>query len=129
MKRLICALLLVVACEPVTGPITPGAVEIPAPAGFADTWKRVELCSGLERDFAGMRWYTVPGALDFAYNGGAVWGLYQHPNRITIAEYAMFIEGIPAHEMLHALLATKRIKGHPAEYRAKCAGVVASWED
>lgn len=111
--------------SPTTGAIPDGIVEVSAPANYAALWAKVEHCSGLSRPMTEIHWFQVPGVVDFPYNGARTYGLYQYPNRITLAQMAGEWDDHVEHEILHALLAQLKLKeDHPAEYfKVKCGFV------
>lgn len=118
------ASILFVACENSTAVAWPaGAIPMVTPAPYALWWRVTESCSGLNGDFAKVRWYTVPGASEFVVNGITYQGVwYANTNRIVIADHSMLEGQLVRHEMLHALLQSIT---HPPEYFLdKCAGIV-----
>ena len=114
-----------VACGSATGPLPKGALPLdPPPVIYSVYWSEVEQCAGQNGDFAGTRFYYVPGDGGFPVGGSAdVVGVWQpETNSITLAQYVMDNPLVVRHEMLHAIL--KRTD-HPAQYFAdQCAALV-----
>ena len=100
-----------------------GVVAYVPPAIYASWWQLTERCSGRIGDFAGVRWYFVPGAASFNLEGQSVAGAwYSAGNRIVIAADYVDDGDLVRHEMLHALL---QAGGHPrGAFLGSCGDIV-----
>jgi hypothetical protein len=127
VRRMLVAALIgsvLTSCEVPTAPLPEGAVPYaPYPPQMSFWWQQVEECSGLRGDLSQVRFYIVPNASTFQWQGQEVIGLWiQRGNRIVLASEYAFRANNVRHEMLHALT---RIAGHPTEYFVdRCGGLV-----
>jgi hypothetical protein len=102
-----------------------GAVALdPVPAAFGTWWAEVEQCSGLHGSMAGVRWFQVPQAPYFVYQGVEYDGMWWENRWILLAGAYLDYAPVVRHEMLHDLL---RRTDHPPEYfQQKCGTKVSS---
>lgn len=114
----------VASCDAPTAPLPAGAVPYaPFPPQMAEWWAQTEDCSGRRGDLSKVRFYIVPNASTFEWEGRQVIGLWMAAGQriILASEYAFRARNV-RHEMLHALL---RVDGHPEEYFVdKCGAIV-----
>lgn len=127
VRRSLLGMLMVaglLSCELPTQPLPEGAIPYaPNPEQVGNWWRQVEECSGLRGDLTRIRFYIVPEATTFEWEGREVIGLWmERGSRIVLAAEYAFRERNVRHEMLHAIT---RINGHPREYFVeKCGAIV-----
>jgi hypothetical protein len=113
------------ACESMAPRLPPGAQRFTPPSIYQQWWALTEQCSGRSGNFADVRWYRVPGAIDIPLGDGTmVNGLWKPDgNEIVLAGESELAGDLVRHEMLHALL---RTPGHDrSEFVGRCGGTVA----
>ena len=103
----------------------PGASAYAPLAAYPLWWSLVESCSGLQGDYAAVRWARVAGT-SIPGSGGEAQGQWASAtNTITLVATATTDPTLVRHEMLHALLGARGGTGHPAAYfGVRCGGYV-----
>lgn len=100
------------------------AAPLLPPDLYRTWWARTEDCSGLQRDFADIHFYVVPGT-EFDCPSGKCVGRWEPGNHIYIAESHSQDEMVVRHEMLHALIGEA---GHPdPPFGRGCGLTYATW--
>jgi hypothetical protein len=115
-----------IGCRQTFEPELPtGAVSFEPPTEYANWWEEVQVCSGLNGNFAAVHWYQVPDVTDFFFgNSKPLQGRWTSAsNTITLAGRLTGDSMLVRHEELHALLHSGE---HPSLYFiTKCGALVS----
>lgn len=122
MIRAALAAVLLFGCSEPFAPVEDDWTPYSPPAAFATFWAEMEACTGLSRDFAGVRWFTAESLEDYYGTGGTTTGAYYHPDVVVIRQSVVEARFAPVilHEIIHALDAHRDLWSHteggPVEY-------------
>lgn len=121
------SIALLAGCSDLFGPDVPeGTVVLSTlPVEYQRWWDITQTCSGLRGDLGDVEFRVLPGSATLP-DGGATGTYYWNGNVIVLAESVARDGRVVRHEMLHALLRTVQIGGHPKQYfEARCGGLVS----
>lgn len=138
MRRLVCAVILMVGTSACAAPRAAGAPLAPLGRSWAvptlglyqEWWDKTVACSGRQGQMSGVNFYAVDapaGAIELGGETAHAWWV-REGNRIYLPASALGEEWLVRHEMLHALL---QRGSHPAGMFVQACHVASAavWRD